>query len=297
MIKSRLQVRSVSNVAASKTALIDLPCGPRYHSLFLYHMFGGGTNTLAGACANISEIRIKSNSRVQRVASGTQLRDMNLLNGTAYDIYSTATTPNTVPVVFPVFFNEPWRETPADQDALAWATSGWLSFQVEVDLAAGTTPVLQCYAVVDDFVPPANTNPGIVKWIRTNLVPGGLSFDVTNIDRRDYLQQISLYPDSGGGITADSWGAVTLKRNAVTLHEMGFVANSALLTNSQMTPAAAGRTANIYDIVLDHDGLLSSAVPMEGARDILLTIPAGTGNTTPMSGSMTAIIQRLGPPE
>src|SRR6266403_344176 len=121
MLKYRLQVRSVSNVAASKTALIDIPCGQRFHQIILLHGYAAGTNTIAAAATNISEIRIKSNSRIQRTISGTQLRDMNLVNGTAYDCTGV---PNTAPgVTCPIYLGEPWRESPADQDALGWATA------------------------------------------------------------------------------------------------------------------------------------------------------------------------------
>jgi len=288
MIKYRLQVRSVQNVAASKTVLIDLPCGQRYHYIQLLHGYAAGTNTIAAAAANITQIRVKSNSRVQRTMTGQELRDANLLNGNAYDCIGL---PNTAPgVSFPIYLAEPWRETPADQDALAWSTAGWLSFQIEVDLGAASTPTLQAFAVVDDFVPPANTNPGIVKWIRASLVPGGTTYDVTTIDRRDYLQSISIYPDSGG---SNAPTLVTFKRNGVTLHELSYAANYALLVNSTMQPQASGRSANVYDVVFDHDGLLSSSVPMDGARDTLLEITAGGA----MSGTQIAQIQRLGPPE
>jgi Viral coat protein P2 N-terminal domain len=287
MIKYRLQVRSVQNIAASKTALIDLPCGQRYHYIVLMHGHGG-TVSIAATATNITQIRVKSNGRVQRTMSGTELRDLNILNGTAYDCLGL---PNAAPgVSFPIYFAEPWRDSPADQDALAWSTAGWLSFQIEVDLGAAATPTLQAWAVVDDFVPPQNTNPGIVKWIRASLVPGGTQYDYTQLDRRDYLQQISIYPDSGG---SNAVTAVTFKKNGVTLHELSSSANTALITNSLMTPAAAGRTANLYDLVFDHDGLLSSSVPMDGTRDVLMTIGAGGA----MSGTQIAIIQRLGPPE
>jgi hypothetical protein len=288
MIKYRTQIRAVSNVAASKTALIDLPCGPRYHRIVLDHGYAAGTNTVAAACTNISEIRVKSNSRVQRVVSGTQLRDINLLNGTAFDGQGA---PNTTPgVSLPIFFGEPWRETPADQDALAWATAGWLSFQIEVDLGAATTPTLSAWAIVDDFVPPANSNPGIVKWIRSSFPASGTSYDITTLDRRDFLQQITIYPDSGA---SNQPTPVTFKRNGLILSEGDYLTNNGFLINSQMTPTASGRTAGLYDIVFDHDGLLSSSIPMDGTRDVTLTIQAGSA----MSGSQTLIIQRLGPPE
>jgi len=290
MVKYRVQLRAVANVAASKTAIIDVPCGQRFHYIVLQHGYASGTNTIAAAATNISEIRVLVNSRVQRVVSGTQLRDMNLLNGTQYDSV-TGEVPNTSPgVSFGIFLAEPWRNSPADQDALAWATAGWQTFQIQVDLGAASTPTLVAYAVVDDFVPAAGSTPGIVKWIRSSITASGTSMDIPTLDRRDWLQQISLYEDSGGSNAATS---VTFKRNSVTLHELSAASNKALLTQYGMTPAASGRTAGIYDMVLDHDGLLGSAVPLDGARDTLLTIAAGGA----MSGTIVAIIQRLGPPE
>jgi hypothetical protein len=62
-------------VAASKTTLLELPIGPRYHGIILQHGFSAGTNTIAGAAANISDIRLKVNGRIQRQHSGTQRRD------------------------------------------------------------------------------------------------------------------------------------------------------------------------------------------------------------------------------
>ena len=252
MVKYRIQLRAVSNVAASKTALIDLPCGQRYHYIVLQHGFAAGTNTIAATATNISQIRVLVNSRVQRTMSGTELRDANLLNGTQYDAV-TGEVPNTSPgVSFPIFFNEPWRESPADMDALAWASAGWQTFQLQVDLGAASTPTLVGYAVVDDYVPTAGTVPGIVKWIRSSIAASGTSFDIPTLDRRDWLQQISFYPDSGGSNAATQ---VTFKRNGVILHELTGAANRALLCNHTMYPAASGRTANLYDMVLDHDGL------------------------------------------
>lgn len=288
MLKYRVQLRNVQNVSASNTALIDCPCGQRYHYIELTHGYSAGTNTIAGGAANITMIRVKSNSRIQRMMKGVELRDMNILNGTQYDCTGL---PNTAPgVTFPIYFAEPWRESPQDQDALGWSTAGWLSFQIEVDLGAASTPTLAAWAVMDDFVPPANTNPGIVKWVRASLVPGGTTYDVNTIDRRDWLQQISIYPDSGG---SQSPTQVTFKKNGLIISELTAAANTGFLQNHSMYPAASGRTSGVYDLVFDHDGLLSSSLPMDGARDSLLTIASGSA----MSGTQIAIIQRLGPPE
>ena len=286
MIKKRIQLRNVQNVAASKTALVELPCGPRYHYVVLQHGFASGTNTLAGAQANITDIRVRVNGRTQRQHSGTQLLDLNLLNGSTY---IGEGVPNTAPgTSFPIFFAEPWRKDARDQDALAWPTAGWESFQIEVDLSTASTPTLVAHAVVDDFTP--KDVAGIVKVIRQSVPAAGTSFDVSNLDRRDWYQQITIYPDSGG---SNAITKATLRKDGIILHEMTGAANKALLLHHGMAPAASGRTANLYDIVFDHDDLLGSAVPADGSRDMTLTIEAGSA----MSGTTTMLIQRLGPPE
>lgn len=288
MVKYKVQLRSVSNVAASKTALIEIPCGDRCHAVILQHGYTAGTNTIAAAHTNISEIRVKVNGRVQRTMSGTQLRDMNLLNGTAYDSISTE-VPNTAPgVSVPIFFAEPWRKDARDQDALAWPTNGWQSFQIEVDLGAASTPTLVAHAIFDTYRP--EKPMGITKWIRQSFPAAGTSFDIPTIDRRDYLTQVSLYADSGGSNEASK---VTLRKDGAILHELTNTANKAMLQQNAMAPVASGRTAKIYDLVLDHDDLLGSAVDLNGSRDLTLTVEAGGA----MSGTVTGIIQRIGLPE
>lgn len=287
MRKNRIQLRNVQNVAASKTALITIPIGQRFHYIVLEHGYTAGTNTVAAAASNITEIRVKVNGIVMRTFSGTQLRDINLLNGTTYDCLGV---PNTAPgVSFPIFFAEPWRKSPGDQDGTAWPTEGWDSFQIEVDLGAASTPTLVATAVTDAFVPNIPVRDRLItKVIRQQIGANGTSFDVSSLAKRDYLQQISIYPDSGASLEPSK---VTLRLNSQILHELEDSANQALLTNHGMTPAASGRTANIYDLVLDHDDLLGSAVLLNGARDLTLTIEAASA----MSGTTTMLIQRFGP--
>lgn len=281
--KRRIKARSVSNVAASKTALIDLPTGPRYHALTLQHGFASGTNTIAGAIANITEIRILVNDRVQRVFSATQLRDLNILNGTTFDCQGV---PNTAPgVSLPIYFAEPWRKDSKSQDALAWTSAGFKSFRVEVDLSTASTPTLTCTAVVDDFVP--QVQPLYVTVRRQQVAAAGTSFDITTIDKVGLLQQVSLYADSGGSNKAT---IVTVRRDGNIVHELPYADNFALLTNNDMTPTASGRTASIYDVVFDHDDLLNSSLVVEGAKELTFTVEAASA----MSGSVTAIVQRYG---
>lgn len=292
MRKYRIKARNVANVTStgSCTVIVELPIGPRYHHLIVQGSYGSGTNTIAGVATWFNDIRVKLNGRTQRQMTGTQLRALNMLNGAAYDAVS-GEAPNTAPgASIPIFFAEPWRKDARDQDALAWPTQwkggNFQSFQVEIDLGSATSAAaLQVWAVVDDFVP--EQSPQICKWLRQNFAASGSSFDITTFDRRDFLNQISLWAPtiSSSGVL----DILTLRLDGQILHELSMTANNALLTQYGMTPAT-GR----YDIVLDHDDLLGSAVNLNGSRDIALTVTCNTGT---MSSTAIAIVQRIGPPE
>ena len=306
MVKSKIQLRNVSNVAASKTVLIDLPIGPRYQHIQLQHGFSAGTNTIAGAMANILAIRIKVNGKIQRtfgsgVATGSnqggiELRDFNTLNqpagSTAFDCTGV---PNTAPgVTIPIFFAEPWRDTPADREALAWPSSAWNSFQIEIDLGAAATPTLTAFAIIDAS-PAPSAAPFIAKVFRQQFNASGTAFDIATLDRRDYLTQISLYPDSG---SSQQTTEVDLRFNSQILDELTTPVRTAMLINRDMSPTATGRTANMTDVVVEHDeslisNLLSGALNLNGSSDLALTVKASAA----MSGTIIALIEKIGPPE
>jgi len=283
-IKSDVQLRNVANVAASKTVIIDIPCGPRYHYIVLEHGYASGTNTIAGALANITEIRIKRNGVVYRTFSGVQLRDYNIRNGTAYDCLGL---PNTAPgISIPIYFAEPWMADEADQDAGAWVTNGWSSFVMEVDLGAASTPTLVASARIDGST--VGQLNGITEVLRGQIGAAGTSFDISTLDRRGFLRSIQIYPDSGA---TNKPSKVTFRANGAVIAELTYSANLAKLTNLGLTPAASGRTASIYDLVFDSDGLLASAFPMDGLKDVTLTIESASA----MSGTTTYLLSRFVP--
>lgn len=285
--KFAVKARNVANVGSSKTAIIDLPVGKRYHTVILQVGYAAGTNTIVGAMSHVSEIRVLANNRVQRVFSGAQLRDLNLLNGTEYDCQGL---PNTAPgVSLPIFFAEPWRKDSASQDALAWDTSGFSSFRIEVDLGAvGTqtanSQTLTATAVVDNF---RAANPQFVTVQRQQVAAAGTSFDITTIERKGVLQQVNFYPDSTNDLQAT---IITVRRDGDIIRELPFADNFALLTNNGMTPTASGRTDEMFDIVFDHDDLLNSSLVIEGAKELSFTVEAASA----MAGSMTFLVSRLG---
>lgn len=305
MVKSKVQLRNVVNVAANKTVLIDLPIGPRYHYIQIQHGYSSGTNSIAGAQANILAIRIKVNGTIQRVfgsdvssgsnQGGVELRDYNLLNcpnGSAN--YDMTGVPNTAPgVTIPIFFAEPWRDTPQDREALAWPSSGWASLQIEIDLGAASTPTLTAFAYIDASPAPANLM--IAKVYRQQFAIAGTAQDIAQITRRDYLTQITLYPDSG---SSQQTTEVDVRFNSQVIDELTTPVRIAALQNRNMSPAPSGRSSNLTDIVIEHDesltnNLLAGALNLNGSADFTLTVKAASA----MSGSLVALVEKIGPPD
>jgi hypothetical protein len=231
------------------------------------------------AQAITGDIKVKVDGRVQRTMSGVDLQAIYSRYGAGHG----AVLVGTKKALIPIHFNEPWRKDERDQDALAWSSARWQTFQVEVPLPA-THAGFEVIAVTDNFVP---EKPGMIcKWIKQQYAAAGLRVDVSTLERRDWLQQISLFDPTTGDIDR-----VELKIENTLLHDLDFDQNEGLLTGVGMSPASSAQ----YDLVLDHDDLVGSAVPLDGTKSALLSIIAA--GATEFVGSITAIIQRLGPPE
>jgi hypothetical protein len=161
-----IKVGAFQGVAAGQTATLDLPVGDiTYHHLQLQYgtSTGGGPNE-ANMNAELSEIRLKVDGKIQRRSSFQELMTIAKLNGIAFETG-----------IVPIFFSEPWRRTPVGEDGLAWGTQDIESFQVEVDIDAGATaPTLFSPSAQIDRARRPMT--GIIKWrkFRVNVTATGV---------------------------------------------------------------------------------------------------------------------------
>ena len=289
----QVKLRNVQNVAASKTCLIDLPIGPRYHTILLEHGYASGTNTIAAAMANLSEIRLKIDGKVRRVFSGTQLRDLNLFNGTQY---GGTGVPNTSPgSAIAIHLAEVWRKD-VDSQIFGAIPTVWnrgagkfSSFQLEIDIGAASTPTLVAAALVDDVVPTlaaSQAAPSIVEIQRLSVGAAGTTVDISTIDKKGVLLQLSLYSDSTNDNQASN---IELRKNGQVIKEFTSSGNFALLSAMDMYPTASGRTAKITDIVFDPTDVLRNGEDLSNAAELTLTVSAAST----MAGTITAIAQRV----
>lgn len=156
-MRRRQKTPSFNAVAAGQTATLDLPTNRRYHSVMLRTQHTAGS-TDVDIDTFASEIRIKVDGRVQRTYTGALIRDL-------IKIYTNALAPDAGYAT--VFFSEPWRATPVDEDALGWGMQDVSTFQIEVDIKAGVvSPKIWAIAETDDVQQPLG---GIVKISRITV--------------------------------------------------------------------------------------------------------------------------------
>ena len=173
-MKNIVSLPSFSPVAAGITATIDLPTTGVYDGLRVVYTTttGGGANQ-ANMEAEITEVRIKVNGKVQRRFSAAHLFALNAFRGVAFQTGQ-----------LPIYFYEPWRKTVQGQDALAWGMADVATFQVEIDVdAAALNPTLVATALKTDD---GRVMGPIVK-IRQHVIPVPATgiVNVTNLPRSD----------------------------------------------------------------------------------------------------------------
>jgi len=183
MPRNPITTNSFNAVAPGQAATLDLPVGDLvYHELLIEY----GTSTVGGATevnmeAEITEVRIKLDGKVQRVFNAAQLFDINRINGIAF-----------AAGFLPIFFSEPWRRTADGEDALGWGTADISTFTVEIDIdGAALNPTLDARIIVDRV---RRNNGPIVKWRRHTVPVTAVGLvNVTTLPRQDAYYRLHSF--------------------------------------------------------------------------------------------------------
>lgn len=171
----QIKTPQVNGVGAGQTATIPLFAGGTYRDLMLFHTRAGVAATQAQMEAEIDEIRILLNGKVQQRWTVADLFKHNAFRG----------LPPADDGFIPILFSEPHRREINGEDAMAWSMGGISSFEVQVDFAAGaTTPGLSCFP---DWDPQTTGIGAILKTRHINQVPvaGTGLITVPNIDKNE----------------------------------------------------------------------------------------------------------------
>lgn len=296
------EIKAITGNGTNQVKITPSP-GKRLHGLQITLTWAAGVSTSGDTLAEqldaINAIRVLVGSKVVRRlesitinsvvhSAGDLLRDYCLLNGTAHDFDS----PSTYVAIIYIPFAEDWFVANV-ADSLAWnpALLGG-PITVEMDFGALNTSYYPTLVVKerisDDLDAPS---AGIISWNWITPGAGGTSFFVEGnvLKPEGKLIQLSIYPDT---INAREITPVTLYGGPDDLtvwDNVSSAENDDLLGRAGLTPAASGRSANVYDLVAVRGDALSHAFPMSAWKQSKLKVGAASA----MAGTCGILVARL----
>jgi len=274
-------------VSSGQTATCDLPVGALYHGIELNA--GDANGLVIGSL--ITEIRVKLNGKVQRVHTPAQLNAMNGVNGADFLFKTSGTLGNSAYRTYlPIFFAEPWRDDRAQRKAGTWNVTAEdvRSFQLEVDFAAVTTPVISGSYW---YEPPRSGGIGLIqKVIQQTQAAVGTVQDFNTLDRRDLLQAIHLFATTDA--TPRYVNKLKLTANGVEIQDLiTTLENQAILLWNEMNPDTSATPR--FDLILDLDDGIDSWLPLNGLSELTVHVEYNLS----AAANMVMLIVRVGPPE
>ena len=256
----------------------------RIHAFQFTGTYAGGTNSLAGFVTAMTQIIVKVGSVEKWNLSGTQLRDWLLLFGTTFDFNGSA--PNTTGCIVTLPLAPEWFLANVN-DSLAWNPK-LLGGEISVEITFANATTLTVFEVAsDDLDAPSS---GIITLESITSVAGGTDFFTgTELEPRGRLISASIYPDSTNSNEITP-GGLYLGKNDYPAHEdLTSASNDETLERKGLTPAASGRTANIYDIVAVKDDMLSRGWNLAEWGSAKIRIQAAAA----MAGTVKTLVARL----
>ncbi|WP_299394630.1 major capsid protein P2 [Pelagibius sp.] len=236
---------SFNAVAPGQKATLELAVGDLvyYDLLIQYGTSTAGGPTRANMEAEITQVAIKINGKVQRVFSAAQLFAIQEVNGI-----------QVADGFLPIFFAEPWRRSVAGEEVLAWGMSDVDTFTVEIDIAPGATnPTLEARATINRVARPLGP---IVKWRRFSVDASAVGIrNLTTLPKLDAYFRMHAFTANIGNVevTVDQrehWNLADAQARTI-------YANNGLTV-----------PASITSVIFDYTQQVSNALPMvsgEGA--------------------------------
>lgn len=286
MLRTKL-LPTAQGVQAGRTATFNLDIGSRYHVIWLEfantHTGDGG----APLSALTGDIRIKINGNVQRTFTPIQADAIYGLYGSAFGAQQEGTG-DAILTRVPIWFAEPWRKANAEVPLTAWNLDASVkSFQIEVDIPPGlTTPTLQG---TYEFDATTGVLGGIVKWIRTDLPAVGTVQDFNQLDKKEFINAIHLFPTVE--TTPKYVSKLRFTANGNDVRDLiDYLENRASLKGRELVPDTSA--APRFDLVFDYDDPINNALLAEGLTEMTLHLEYNAS----ANGNLPTLIERTGPP-
>ena len=287
---------SFTKPVSGQTTTCNLDLGKKYHIIWLevgYDATNTGKTILTDDL--IGEIRLLVNGKVQRRMRAAELDQLNTLNGTQFgqQVGSTAAAGVTGYRRFlPIFLAEPWRKSNAEAALMAWNLAGptVASASIEVDFLTIDTPYIGGFY---EWSPPDGGLGAITKWIRMTFGASGTRQDFNTLEKRDFYHSIHLFAPASGKYVSK----VQLTADGVIVQDLLTAEqNQGMLLSRDLNPATANLAAGTvprFDLVLDQDDPINSALQAQGLQEFTLHVEY----ISAPSGNLVVIVQRSGPPE
>jgi hypothetical protein len=293
---------SFTKPVSGQTATCNLDLGKKIHIIWLTIGYDAANadkdlNPADPADDLVGEIRLLVNGKVQRRMLGRELEQLNRLNGAQFGavIGSPASDVGDAGyrIIVPIFLAEPWRKSNAEAAIPAWNLSGAnvASASIEVDFKTIDSPYLGGFF---EWSPADGGLGAITKWIRMTFGAAGTQQDFNTLEKRDYYHSIHLFAPGLAGGGNNFVNNVQLTADGVIVQDLlSYRDKEVMLTNRDMNPAAIDDATPRFDLVLDADDPLNSALLAQGLQEFTLhVVYAGAA-----AGNLVAIVQRTGPPE
>jgi hypothetical protein len=344
MDRIQRQCNPVQGATWGQVPTLDLQLGPRYRYLLLEVIATAAAAKILALPDVLGDIIVKIGGNPQRTHSAVQLDAINRSYGAQYgsNAYNydggALAWVNGVPqgpvaakqTVFylPIFFREPWRQSYAAKEMMAWYTA-WQdgsvlpSFTLDLAIPVASANVLansaiaiNVYSETDNAVGPLDTNKNpvaaITKWKRQQLVYGGAGdLVITNLNKQEVYNQISLfsaYKNGKGPFAGNTPAQIITDQNDLTafdavshakvevdnrtVRDVSKIVNDQALLDDDFNES--GLPADRFDICFDKSDLPTDGLVMQSGsntvKDFRITATLATGNVV---GNGNAAMQAL----
>lgn len=256
-MRNEIALPNFNGVAAGQTASTSLPCGGNltYHKIVLaFYCTNAGNGNQANTESYVSQVRLKVNGTVQRTFTAKELDSINAF-------YHRPLQTNGTSAYLEIFLSEPWRRSPAEEDALAWGTADVGNFTIEADLAAGVTgPTLTPKAEVEYVSRPMGT---IVKWKRYQQQVGAVGTVTLNTlpkKANEAYQALHCFP-----VAATDIIGVNIKTDGTERLQYDTYGDMVIDLTSGAFGASGGCNpqSTMFHVVFDRTGRVLDALPMQ----------------------------------
>lgn len=283
------QLPTFRSVTAGQPAAAKLTLGQKYHAIWLELGDNVGTTLASGNL--IGEIRVIIDGTPQRRIKGTELAAINGLNGEDFGIKTSGVAGTAAYRTYlPIWFAEPWRKSNGEAQKVAWNAVGIPSFELEVDIGNGlVAPVCQGWYEYE----PADGPLGIItKWQRKSINLASNVYELDDLNRKDYLQAIHLFPTSDNHYT----NLVRLTAGGIVYRDnITHKQNQATLIGREMNPDTSAVPR--YDIVMDYDDPINGALDLRPGGKSLNELNLHLEYDAAVNGSQVIVIEKAGLPD